>query len=74
VVVFATGLAGMWWVAPTTDKNMRTELLEQARIAARALAVDNISALSGSEQDLTASDYQRLKAQLAAMRGNRYRP
>lgn len=65
--VVATGVALMWWVAKTTNKYMRTELLVQARIAAQAINIESVASLSGSEKDLNSSDYHGLKSQLARM-------
>ncbi len=62
----------MLWVAHKTDKNMRSVLLEQARICAVALNIDRVSSLTGSEDDLDSLHYQRLKAQLTRIRQARH--
>jgi len=62
----------MWWVAHSTDKRMRAELLEQARIAAQAINIERVASLSGSEKDLNTPAYQRIKSQLALMRKARH--
>ena len=64
IILFALGAAVLWWTARTTDKDMRSELLQHARIAARTISTDFISSLSGSEKDLNLPSYQRIKSQL----------
>jgi len=71
--VLAVGVTFMWWVAYSTDKRMRDELLVQARIAAHAISIKQIISLSGSENDLNTSAYQRIKLQLASMRNAGYK-
>jgi len=63
----------MWWVAHSTDKRMRAELLQQARIAAQAINIERVASLSGSEKDLNTPGYQRIKSQLALMRNARHK-
>ncbi len=63
----------MWWVAHSTDKRMRAELLEQARIATQAINIERVASLSGSEKDLNTPAYQRIKSQLALMRNARHK-
>jgi PAS domain S-box-containing protein len=47
---------------------MRAELLQQARIAAKAISVDLLASVSGSVEDLDSAAYQFMKSQLASMR------
>ena len=72
LLVLAVGVALMWWGAHSTDKRMRAELLEQARIAAQAINIERVAALSGSEKDLNTPAYQRIKSQLTLMRKARH--
>ena len=72
LLVIAAGVMVMWWVVHKTDKNMRSALLEQARISAMALNIDRVSSLTGSEDDLDSLHYQRLKIQLTLMRQARH--
>ena len=72
LLVLAVGVALMWWGAHSTDKRMRAELLEQARIAAQAINIERVAALSGLEQDLNTPGYQRIKSQLSLMRNARH--
>lgn len=50
-----------------TDRHLRTDLLREARIAARALNPDRIRALGGRPADIAHPDYRRLKDQLASI-------
>ncbi len=51
-----------------TDRILRADLVEQARLIAQTLDVERIHTLSGSEADLTNTNYLRLKEQLAIVR------
>jgi PAS domain S-box-containing protein len=68
MLVFAVGAAIMWWVANSTDKHMRAELLVQAKIAAQAINIEYVTSLSGSRKDLNTPAYQRIKSQMTSMR------
>ncbi|MBU1054242.1 MAG: PAS domain S-box protein [Proteobacteria bacterium] len=68
LLVFVIGITAMWWVAYSTDKNMRQELLIHARITANAINIEHIDSLSGSESDLGTPAYERIKSQLESMR------
>ena len=72
LLVFTIGVMLMWWTGYRTDKHMRSELLEQARIAAQAINIERVATLSGSERDLNTSSYKRIKSQLALMRKARH--
>ena len=48
------------------DRSLRREFLRQARVVAQSVNVERIQTLSGTEADLDAPDYLRLKEQLAA--------
>ena len=72
LLVIVAEVMVMSWVVHKTDKNMRSALLEQARISAMALNIDRVSSLTGSADDLDSLHYQRLKAQLTRMRQARH--
>lgn len=72
LLVIVAGVMVMWWVVHKTDKNMRSALLEQARISAMSLDIDRVSSLTGSKEDVNSIHYQRLKTQLAQMRQARH--
>ncbi len=73
LLLLVGGSIVIWSIAQSTDKRMRTELLQQARIAAQAISVDSISSLSASEKDLETIAYQRIKSQLTSMRFARHK-
>jgi PAS domain S-box-containing protein len=56
------------WRARLTDRWMREDLLLQTRVIAQAIDPQALAALSGSETDLEAPRYLRLKEQLARAR------
>ena len=55
------------WSAYRADQELRANLLQQARLVAQALNIDNVKALTGTAADRDLSDYQRLKAQLMSI-------
>ena len=50
------------------DQELRDGFLQQVRMVAQAVDVDNVKALEGAEGDLAKPDYRRLHIQLAAVR------
>jgi len=62
------GVASIVVVAHITDKNLRLQLLEQARITASAINIERMNSLSASKQDINQPDYERIKSQLAQIR------
>ncbi len=60
--------AHLWWTAQRLDRRMRDGLLQQAQLIAAAINWDRLDALSGTEADLGAPEYEQLKAQLAQTR------
>jgi hypothetical protein len=66
--VLAAGAAFTWWLAVRTDHELRVSLLQQTRLVAQAIDVEQIRALSGTAADLHSPDYLRLKSKLDAMR------
>ncbi|HEX73316.1 MAG TPA: hypothetical protein ENN65_08390, partial [Candidatus Hydrogenedentes bacterium] len=60
--------AYLWWTAQQLDRRMRDGLLQQAQLIAAAINWDRLDALSGTEADLGAPEYEQLKAQLAQTR------
>lgn len=55
-------------MARLVDRNMRTDLLQQARLTAQSIDVERIRALSGTAADPEQPDYRRLKQQLLQLR------
>ncbi|MFH2047231.1 MAG: PAS domain S-box protein [Pseudomonadota bacterium] len=68
LLVSLIGITAMWWVAHSTDRYLRQDLLIHARIAANAINIRDIIPLSGSERDLNTTAYKHIKSQLASMR------
>lgn len=65
--VLALVLLG-WWSLERQDKNMRSDLLSDARAAAKAINWRHIQSLTASDADLASMDYQRLKEQLSMVK------
>ena len=73
LLLLVLGAVVLWWVGQSTDRTMRAELLQQARIAAKALPADHLKALTGTEKDLDSVAYQSIKSQLKSIRQARPR-
>ena len=54
----------IWWTQ-RTDRQMRDELLQQARTIMQMLNTSNLKVLSGAPSDLALPEYLRLKKQLS---------
>ncbi|MHB1354476.1 MAG: ATP-binding protein [Anaerolineae bacterium] len=72
VVVFAAiiiiGVLFVWWTVQRADREMRADLLQQARLVAQAVNIERVQTLQGTEADLDSLDYKRLKGQLTDVR------
>ena len=68
LALFAVGVLFIAWMAHRVDRQMRNEILMQARIVAQAIDTRNLTTLSGSAADLASPDYVRLKEQLSMIR------
>ncbi len=66
--MLAIGILLIGWMAVRTDRELRADLLLQARLVERAVNVERVQALTGTAADLATPDYRRLKEQLAAVR------
>jgi PAS domain S-box-containing protein len=62
------GLLIFFWAVQRADREIRKGLLNQTRLVAGALNIENLKALTGTEADLGTPAYLRLKAQFAAIR------
>lgn len=67
-IVLLIGTLATAMIGISSDRTMRRHLQQEALIAAKALDLDRITPLAGTEADLASPDYQRLKAQLASLR------
>ena len=65
-IVFGTLLT--WWMVVRSDRELRAVLLQQTQLLAKALNVEDIKALTGTDADVTRIEYRRLKDQLADIR------
>jgi len=61
------GAMGTGWMVARADREMRQELLQQSRLLAQAINIDDVKALTGTEADLDNPNYLRLKQQFAEM-------
>jgi PAS domain S-box-containing protein len=68
VVMLVTGGMFSWWMLQRAERDLRNNLLLEARITAQTINVKNIKTLSGDESDLLKPGYLRLREQLAAAR------
>lgn len=60
--------AYLWWTVQRVERRIRDGLLQQAQLIAAVINWDRLDALSGTEGDLGAPEYEQLKAQLAQTR------
>ncbi len=67
-LLLVVGILFTWWTAMRADREMRADLMQQARLAAQAVSLERVQALAGSEAELTSPDYLRLKKQLDGIR------
>ncbi|MBN1545198.1 MAG: hypothetical protein JW902_00905, partial [Syntrophaceae bacterium] len=67
VILFA-GVFFTWWTAVKADREMRADLIVQARMIAKTVNIAHIRTLSGTTADMKSPDYQQLKKQLADVR------
>lgn len=68
VLILALGAGQIWWVVARADRQMRGDLLLQARLVAQTLRSEDIKALTGTVADLDNPAYRQLENQLAAVR------
>jgi PAS domain S-box-containing protein len=68
VGILLAGAFSAWWTIRQSNRHMREDMLYQARLVAQTVDIKRILSLSGSDADLTAVDYLRLKEQLAGTR------
>jgi len=72
VVVIVAALAAIlvfaWWTARRADLQMRGDLLQQAKLVAPAIDMEYVATLSGTEADMAAPGFIRLKDRLVRAR------
>ncbi|MFZ4535289.1 diguanylate cyclase domain-containing protein [Propionivibrio sp.] len=59
-----------WWTVVRVDRELREDLLQQARLVAQSVDIERVNALTGTPADLDSTEYRRLKEQLSAMRAS----
>ena len=59
-----------WMTVRRADREMRAELLQQVLLVAKAVDVEHVQALSGTDADLDSPHYRRLKEHLVAVRSS----
>ncbi len=64
--ILATGSGMIWKTAVNTDRKVRSDLIHQATMAARAINVEHLKSLAGTSADLENPSYLRLKDQSVA--------
>jgi PAS domain S-box-containing protein len=69
LAILAAGASLAWWTAARADREMRADLLQQARLVAETVNVPYLQTLSGTDADLASPIYQRLKYQFGLVRG-----
>ncbi|MHB8970366.1 MAG: PAS domain-containing protein [Pirellulaceae bacterium] len=67
-VLLVASLLLSWWTVQHTDRQMREELLQQARLVEQSLDIKRVRALSGTASDKDNPDHLSLKTQVAAIR------
>ncbi len=68
MALLTAGAALAWWSAERLDRDMRADLIQQARWVAQAVDVERVNGLTGTKADLASPVYLQLKEQLAAVR------
>jgi PAS domain S-box-containing protein len=67
-VLIAAWMLFAWWTVVRADRDLREDVLQQARLVVRLIAPSDVMALVGSEADLAKPAYIHLKAQLTDAR------
>lgn len=67
-LIVACGTALVWWLVVDTDRELRSQVLLQARTAAGAINAEALQALNGTANDAASDQYRSLKEQLASIR------
>jgi PAS domain S-box-containing protein len=67
-IIFVAGAVGIWLLIVQTDRTMRKDLADRAKLVAESLNLEQVKALTGTEADLESAVYLRLKGHLASIR------
>lgn len=68
IVVLAVGIALTFWMAQNEDNRLREDLLTKSRLVKEGLSADQVERLTGSEADLTSSNYIAVKEEIIRIR------
>jgi len=66
--ILTLGVLTVWWFASLIDRDMRNKLVVSTKQIAAAINIERIKTLTGTEADLSSSDYLRRKEMLANVR------
>ncbi|NMC20083.1 MAG: PAS domain S-box protein [Thermogutta sp.] len=67
-LILACGAGLGWWLVVEADRELRSQLVLQARLVAGAINAEALQTWTGTEDDVASPDYRSLKKQLAAVR------
>ncbi|MEI6126016.1 MAG: PAS domain S-box protein, partial [Pseudomonadota bacterium] len=70
ILTLGAGIYSTWLITRTESARMREEILIQVRMLSKAINLEHLQKLTGSEADLSSPDYQRIKAQLILVRSS----
>jgi PAS domain S-box-containing protein len=68
LTIIATGAFFAWWTATRIDRDMREELVYQAKLLSDVVEPDLLNSLTGTDADLQNPDYRRLKEHLQTVK------
>jgi two-component system, cell cycle sensor histidine kinase and response regulator CckA len=68
LAILAAGACLAGWLTAVAERDMRSDLLRQARLLAESINLEQVEALNGSEADLERAEYLQLKEQFSAVR------
>lgn len=68
VFIVAAGAGVGWWLVVDTDREMRSQVLIQAQVAAAVINPEAVQSLTGTDADAASPTYLKLKEQLASIR------
>lgn len=66
-LILMLGFIFAWLIIIKIDQEMKEELLNQARLVAGAISIEQLKSLSGTGSDLTSENYLKLKDQLISV-------
>lgn len=68
VCILLAGSVGTWWLVIRAEREMSEDLLVRTQLAANAMNLTKIRALTGTKADLQSTEYQQLKEQFIDIR------